>query len=60
MPKVLTIIAMVIAGLIFLVFTLDAAIGIPFNKASLVMDIGFIVCAAALGYLSWTTYREQT
>lgn len=60
MPKVLTIIAMVIAGLILLVFTLDAAIGIPFKKASLIMDIGFIVCAAALGYLSWTTYREQT
>jgi hypothetical protein len=60
MPKVLTIIAMVIAGLVLLVFTLDVAIGIPFKKASLVMDIGFIVCAAALGYLSWTTYREQT
>lgn len=60
MPKVLTIIAMVIAGLILLVFALDAAIGIPFKKASLLMDIGFIVCAVALGYLSWTTYREQT
>jgi uncharacterized membrane protein YwaF len=59
MPKVLTIIAMVIAGLVLLIFALDAAIGVPFKKASLMMDIGFIICALALGYLSWTTYREQ-
>jgi uncharacterized membrane protein YwaF len=60
MPKVLTIIAMVIAGLVLLIFALDAAIGVPFKKASLLMDVGFIICALALGYLSWTTYREQT
>lgn len=59
MPKVLTIIGMGIAALIFLIFTLDVSVGIPFKKASLTMDIGFMVCSLALAYLSWATYREQ-
>ena len=58
MPKALTIAAMVVAGLLLLIFGLDAAIGIPFGQASLMMDIGVIVVSAGLGYLSWTTFRE--
>jgi hypothetical protein len=58
MPKALTIASMVVAGLLFLVFGLDAALGIPFGQASLSMDIGMVICAAGLGYLSWAAYRE--
>jgi hypothetical protein len=58
MPKALTIAAMVVAGLLLLIFGLDAAVGIPFGQASLMMDIGVVVVSAGLGYLSWTTYRE--
>lgn len=58
MPKALTISGMVVAGLLLLIFALDLALGIPFKKASMWMDIGFIICAMALAYLSWSTYRE--
>jgi hypothetical protein len=51
---------MVVALLIFSLFGLDLAIGIPFAKANIMMDIGAIVCAGILGYLSWATFQEQT
>ncbi len=59
MPKALTITGMAVSGLLVLLFGLDLALGFPLRKASLVMDIGFVVCALILGYLSYTTYREQ-
>jgi hypothetical protein len=49
MPKALTISGMVVALLIFVLFTLDLALGMPFKQASKVMDIGFMLCALALG-----------
>ncbi|NUQ62629.1 MAG: hypothetical protein HUU20_09080 [Pirellulales bacterium] len=59
MPKALCILGMVIALLLLILFGLDLALGIPFSKASSAMDIGLIVAAAILGYLSWATFREQ-
>jgi hypothetical protein len=59
MPKILCIVGMVVAGLLLLMFGLDLASGIPFSKHSPLMDIGFVVAAGILGYLSWATYREQ-
>lgn len=59
MPKVLCIIGMVIASLIFLLFAADLAIGFPFSRAAWLMDVIFVICATALGYLSWVTFREQ-
>ena len=58
MPKALTISGMVVAVLILLIFALDLALGIPFKSASTMMDVGFIICALALAYLSWSTWRE--
>jgi hypothetical protein len=60
MAKGLTILGMVIAVLIFCLFGLDLAIGVPFMKANIMMDIGAVVCAGILGYLSWATFKEQT
>jgi hypothetical protein len=60
MPKALCIVGMVVAVLLVLLFGLDLGLGIPFGGGSMVMSIGFIVCAAILGYLSWATFREQT
>ena len=60
MGKVLSLVGAVIAALLLLIFALDVALGIPFSGASKVMDIGFIICALILGYLSWSTFREQT
>lgn len=59
MAKALTILGMVIAVLIFALFGLDLAIGVPFTKANIMMDVGAIVCAAILGFLSWSTFKEQ-
>ncbi len=62
MPKALCMAGMVISILILLLFVLDLALPgtlAPFKRASLMMDIGFILCAGGLGYLSWATFREQ-
>ena len=58
MSKALTIAGMVVSGLVALVFAVDLAVGIPFDKASVLMDVGAIVAAALLGYLSWDALRE--
>ena len=59
MTKFLCIIGLAISGLLLLFFGLDLATGTPFGGASKMMDIGFVVCSGILGYLSWTTFREQ-
>jgi hypothetical protein len=58
MAKGMTITGMVVAVLIFLLFALDLAVGVPFRKASLLIDIAFLICSIGLGFLSWTTWRE--
>jgi hypothetical protein len=59
MPKALAISGMVVAGLLLFMFGLDLALQVPFGHASVSMDIAFLVCAGILGYMSWSTYREQ-
>lgn len=59
MPKVLCMAGMVIAILILVLFLLDLALTFPFKRFSLLMDITFVGCALGLGYLSWSTWREQ-
>lgn len=62
MPKALCMTGMVIAILILVLFSLDLALGEswgPFKRANWLMDVGFILCAAGLAYLSWSTYRQQ-
>jgi hypothetical protein len=58
MGKGMTIAGMVIAVLIFILFALDLATGFPFKRASLPMDISFVLCALGLGFLSWSTLRD--
>jgi hypothetical protein len=42
-----------------LVFGLDLVTTIPFGRAAAALDIGFLIAAAILGYLSYVTLREQ-
>jgi hypothetical protein len=58
--KVFSVFGMVVSIVFLLVFALDLAVGMPFGGASWIADIGFIICAILLGYMSWTTYREQS
>lgn len=65
MPKALCISGMAVAGLLLLLFGLDLSTallldgGFPFGGVSKSMDAGFVVAAGILGYLSWSTLREQ-
>jgi hypothetical protein len=59
MGKAFSIIALVVAIVLLLIFGLDLAAGIPFRKASKPIDYGFVICGLALAYLSWRTFREQ-
>ena len=62
MPKALCLTGMVIAILVFAIFLLDLVLpaGMAFfKKASVSLDIIFVICALTLGYLSWSTFREQ-
>ncbi len=59
MSKGMTIMGMVVALLIFILFLLDMIISVPFGQAGgIVCDVLFVVSAAGLGFLSFTTFRE--
>lgn len=66
MPKVLCIIGLVAAGLLAVVFLLDLILlfsGMqafaPFRGLSPVLDVAFLLAALGLGWLSYSTFREQ-
>jgi hypothetical protein len=59
MPKALCLVGTVVAVLLLLVFGLDLAVGFPFRRASMTMDVGSLLCSLILGYVSWTTLKEQ-
>jgi hypothetical protein len=59
MPKLFSILALIIGLCLLLVFALDLGMGFPFKKVSVTMDVGFVICALALSYMSWATLREQ-
>ena len=63
MPRLLCLIGLVVAGLVFLLFAANLVMGLLggsgiFWFPSLMMDIAFIVCSGLLGYLAWTALRE--
>ena len=66
MPKALCIAALAISIIVLVFFLSDFVLGItgmrslaPFRFASWMMDIIFSISAAALGLMSWKTYKEQ-
>ncbi len=58
MPKGLCIFGMVTAALLLIIFGLDIAVGF-LRIESVIVDVSFLIAAGLLGYMSWTTYREQ-
>ena len=58
MSKAMTIAGMVVAALLLTIFAADLAIQIPFNGANSTMNIGALIAAAILGYISFSTFRE--
>ena len=59
MSKAFALFGLIVAICMLLVFGGDLSAGFPFKKISPTMDIGFVVCGLVLGYMSWTTFREQ-
>ena len=59
MPKALCLVGSVVAVLLLLMFGLDLLVRFPFHRESMMMDIGIVVCSLCLGYMSWSTFREQ-
>ncbi|MCG8451082.1 MAG: hypothetical protein MI725_16055 [Pirellulales bacterium] len=54
----MTIVGLVVAALIFLLFGMDLFTGIPFGAEGNMMNIGALVASALLAYLSFSTLRE--
>ncbi|MBM3999485.1 MAG: hypothetical protein FJ297_08110 [Planctomycetes bacterium] len=62
MPRVLCLAGIVVSILVFIIFVLHLVVQFSFapsTTSSLMMDIVFIICSLGLGFLSWTTFREQ-
>ena len=62
MPKVLCISGLSIAAVLFVLFVWDLSAPTwlaPFKKASLIMDVAFILSSAGLGFISWVTWKDQ-
>ena len=62
MPKALCWTGMVIALLVLALFLFDLVVPAtmaPFKKSSAMLDLLFVLFAAGLAYLSWSTLQEQ-
>jgi threonine/homoserine/homoserine lactone efflux protein len=56
--KYLCLSSIVVAGLVVLIFLLDAAVGFPFGRKAIVLDILFTVGGAFVLWQGYETYRE--
>lgn len=56
--KILTLVSMVVAGILTLIFGLDLVLGLPFGRANIVLDIMFLLGGALLLWQGYETYRE--
>ena len=58
MAKGFAIFGFVVAIVLLLVFGLDLAVGIPFDRINVVTDVLFVLASLALGVVSFMTFRE--
>jgi threonine/homoserine/homoserine lactone efflux protein len=56
--KILCLSAMIIAGLLTLLFVLDAAVGFPFSRGSVVFDVLASIGGAFILWQGLETYKE--
>jgi uncharacterized membrane protein len=57
--KLLGFAGMVIAGLIAILFVADLAVGIPFERVSIAVDVGFILASLIVAYLIWSIVERS-
>ncbi len=58
MIKQLLTISMAIAGLVALMTIADIALAIPFARASIIMDVIFLISSGIVIYLGIDSYRD--
>lgn len=59
MPKALCIFALVVSGIIALIFLLDLTLKFPFVQAGgILVDILVLLCAIVIATFSFLTFRE--
>jgi len=58
LEKILCYGAMGIAGILTLLFVLDAALGIPFGRSSIVLDVLFVIGGGLVLWQGYETSRE--
>ena len=56
--KVLCWLSMIVAGLVVVTFLVDLILGLPFGRASLVLDVLFVIGAAFVLWQGIETNRE--
>lgn len=56
--KLLCWMAMIVAGLVVLIFLVDLILGMPFGRASLLLDILFVIGAALVLWQGIETNRQ--
>jgi len=54
----LVCVGFVTAICLLILFGLDLVTAMPFSRASLLMDVSFLISSLILGYLSWNAYRD--
>lgn len=54
MSKALSLVGMIVAGLVVVLFLADLAAGFPFQRVSIAADIGFVVAGLIISYLGWS------
>ena len=59
MAKAMSIGGMAVAAIAGLAFLGDLAMGIPFQRQSVMMDVCFLLAAGILGYLSFNAFRDS-
>ena len=55
----MTIFGLVVAVLLLTLFAADLLMNVPFKTESKTMNIGVMIASVILGYISFSTFREQ-
>ena len=59
MLKAMPFVGMVVSGLVAIMFLADLAAGFPFQRVSILTDVGFIVSSGVLAYMSWSIMEKS-
>jgi hypothetical protein len=53
-----TLFGFAVAAVLIILFGLDVAVAVPFQRVSPLMDVTYLICGIILAGLSWSCYRD--